>query len=187
MADLPHIAEQIDDGLLLSRKMLQQSRDLITTSRAHELNSRTAIEQSFRLLASFSKKVDVSCYRLAAATKILVVDDEPRVRESLSAFFEVNGFAVEQASDGVEALRQLERNKFDLVVSDIRMPIMDGLSLAKNVRSNFPSMKIILITGALPKEPNKVATEVGAAYLLSKLRLDDLLAKVNETAKSATT
>lgn len=187
MADLPHISEQIDDGLLLSRKMLQQSRDLITSSRAHELNSRTAIEQSFRLLASFSKKVDVSCYRLAAATKILVVDDEPRARDSLSAFFEVNGFAVKQASDGVEALRQLDRDNFDLVVSDIRMPVMDGLSLAKNVRSNFPSMKVILITGALPKEPNKVAAEVGAAYLLSKLRVHDLLAKVIETSTHATT
>jgi PleD family two-component response regulator len=100
MVSLPHMSEQIDDGLLLSRKMLQQSRDLITSSRAHELNSRTAIEQSFRLLASFSKKVDVSYCRLAAATKILVVDDEPRARESLSAFFEVNGFAVKQASMG---------------------------------------------------------------------------------------
>jgi CheY-like chemotaxis protein len=64
---------------------------------------------------------------------------------------------------------------------------MDGLSLAKNVRSNFPSMKIILMTGALPREPNKAAAEVGAAYLLSKLRVDDLIAKVIETSKDATT
>jgi CheY-like chemotaxis protein len=67
------------------------------------------------------------------------------------------------------------------------MPVMDGLSLAKNVRSNFPSMKVILITGALPKEPNKVAAEVGAAYLLSKLRVHDLLAKVIQTSTHATT
>lgn len=55
MADLPRISEQIDDGLLLSREMLQKSIDLIAVSRAHVVNSRTAIEQSFRLLASFSK------------------------------------------------------------------------------------------------------------------------------------
>lgn len=93
----------------------------------------------------------------------------------------------EQASDGIEALRQLEQGKFDLILSDIRMPRMDGLSLAKKVRSSFPGMKIILMTGALPREPNKVAAEVGAAYLLSKLRVHDLLAKVIETSTHATT
>ena len=187
MISLPNNSEAVDYGLLLSREMLQKSRDLINVSRAHVVNSRTAIEQSFRLLASFSKKIDVSIYRLGAATKILLVDDDPSALEALSAFFEVNGYQIEQASDGIEALRQQEQDKFDLVLSDIRMPIMDGLSLAKNVRSNFPSMKIILITGALPKEPNKVAAEVGAAYLLSKLRVHDLLAKVIETSTHATT
>ena len=99
MAGLPNISEDRDNGLLLSQEMLQKSRDLITTSRAHDLSSRTAIEQSFRLLASFSKKIDVSFYRLAVATKILLVDDDPTALEALSALFEVNGFAVEQASD----------------------------------------------------------------------------------------
>jgi hypothetical protein len=69
--------------------MLQKSRDLIAVSRAHVVNSRTAIEQSFRLLASFSKKIDVSIYRLGAATKILLVDDDPSALQTLRAFFEV--------------------------------------------------------------------------------------------------
>jgi PleD family two-component response regulator len=69
--------------------MLQKSRDLIAVSRAHVVNSRTAIEQSFRLLASFSKKIDVSISRLGAATKILLVDDDPSALQTLSAFFEV--------------------------------------------------------------------------------------------------
>jgi PleD family two-component response regulator len=108
MVSLPNNSEDVEYGLLLSREMLQKSRDLITASRAHDVNSRSAIEQSFRLLSSFSKKIDVSLYRLGAATKILLVDDDPTALEAFSAFFEVNGYQVEQASDGVEALRQLE-------------------------------------------------------------------------------
>lgn len=187
MASLPNTSEYIDSSLLLSREMLQKSRDLITASRAHDINSRSAIEQSFRLLSSFSKTIDLSFYRPSAKTKILLVDDDPSALEALTAFLEVNGYQVEQASDAVKALLQLEQNKFDLVLSDIRMPRMDGLSLAKNVPSNFPSTKIILMTGALPREANKVAAEVGAAYLLSKLRVHDLLAKVIETSTDATT
>ena len=72
----------------------------------------------------------MSFYRLSAKTKILLVDDDPSALEALSALFEVNGYQVEQASDGVEALLQLEQDKFDLVLSDIRMPKIDGLSLA---------------------------------------------------------
>jgi PleD family two-component response regulator len=76
MARLPNNSEDVEYGLLLSREMLQKSRDLITASRAHDVNSRSAIEQSFRLLASFSKTIDVSFYRLGAKTKILLIDDD---------------------------------------------------------------------------------------------------------------
>jgi hypothetical protein len=69
MATLPNNSEDIHYGLLLSREMLQKSRDLITASRVHDINSRSAIEQSFRLLASFSKTIDVSFYRLGAKTR----------------------------------------------------------------------------------------------------------------------
>jgi hypothetical protein len=85
---VPNNSEAVDYGLLLSREMLQKSRALIAVSRAHVVNSRTAIEQSFRLLASFSKKIDVSAYRLGA-TKILLVDNDPSALQALSAFFAI--------------------------------------------------------------------------------------------------
>jgi DNA-binding response OmpR family regulator len=138
--------------------------------------------------ASFSITIDVSFYRLGAKTKILLVDDDPSALEALSALFEVNGYQVEQASDGVEALLQLRVRNLTLYFQISECLKWTGYRwLAKNVRSNFPSMKIILMTGALPREPNKVAADVGAAYLLSKRRVDDLLAKVIETSKDATT
>jgi hypothetical protein len=86
LVSLPNNSEAVDDGLPLNRQMLQKSSDLIAVSRAHVVNSRTALEQSFRLLASFSKKIDVGIYRLGAATKILLVDVDPSALQALSAF-----------------------------------------------------------------------------------------------------
>jgi CheY-like chemotaxis protein/anti-sigma regulatory factor (Ser/Thr protein kinase) len=79
--------------------------------------------------------------------RILVVDDEPSIRQLLFDFFTVRGYSVEHAADGVEALSRIEKKPPDIIISDIRMPIMDGIELFAIIKSHYPQIKHILMTG----------------------------------------
>lgn len=118
---------------------------------------------------------------LHMADKILVVEDDEGNLVALSRYLQMMGYAVEQASDGAEALLKLELDRFDLVLSDIMMPVVDGYLLTKHIRANFPATPIILMTGNPPERPREVATQVGARLLLSKpFMLDELVEKIKE-------
>lgn len=77
---------------------------------------------------------------------ILVVDDDPGVRHALADLLLTAGYAVEQASDGLMALRQIARQVPDLIVSDVRMPHLDGIGLATNLAPQTPPIPIILMS-----------------------------------------
>lgn len=79
--------------------------------------------------------------------RILVVDDEPGVRDILKTYIEYEGFSVKVAPDGVEALRLAESEVFDVVLSDILMPRMDGLTLAGEIHRMHPDTVVVLMTG----------------------------------------
>jgi CheY-like chemotaxis protein len=82
-----------------------------------------------------------------AAIKLLVVDDEPEIRQMIVDFLrDVEGYTVVDASSGAEALDVLEKEPFDLVLSDINMPGMKGFDLLKLVREKYPHIKRVLIT-----------------------------------------
>ena len=80
--------------------------------------------------------------------KILIVDDDADIlsvlQESIS---EINFVEILSAQDGMEALKILEKNKIDLLITDIRMPNLDGISLILEVRKNYPTPPIIISTG----------------------------------------
>jgi DNA-binding NtrC family response regulator len=78
--------------------------------------------------------------------RLLVVDDELHVRESLSSWFVEDGYEVDAASDAKEALSALGRRHYDVVITDIKMPGMDGLELQRRIREVSPRAAIILIT-----------------------------------------
>lgn len=80
--------------------------------------------------------------------KILVVEDDDSVRTLLARVLQGNGHHVEQASDGAQGLSCIERAAagYDLVVSDIRMPEMDGIEMSKAAARRFPGLRILLIT-----------------------------------------
>src|SRR5512135_76386 len=78
--------------------------------------------------------------------RLLIVDDELHVRESLSRWFIEDGYDVMAASSGKEALAELGRQAFDAVITDIRMPGMDGLDLQRRIRETNPDVAIVLIT-----------------------------------------
>ena len=82
---------------------------------------------------------------------ILVVEDEPASLECISHFLRKQGYAVREARDGAEAIELIDNSQFDLVLSDIRMPRVDGVALATNILSRVPTIPIILMT-AVPFE-----------------------------------
>jgi CheY-like chemotaxis protein len=79
--------------------------------------------------------------------KILIVDDDPGVRTTLSMLLTELQHQVVQVSDGRHALRQLKEQPADLVITDILMPEVDGLELIRSIRKNFLNLKILAMSG----------------------------------------
>jgi len=79
--------------------------------------------------------------------RILVVDDDPLIRGSLYEMLKGQRYDVEMAADGAEAMDHLKRRPFQLVLSDWKMPQVDGLSLLAHIRSQYPDVSVVLITG----------------------------------------
>jgi len=81
--------------------------------------------------------------------RVLIVDDESSVRAPLRRALELDGHIVSEASDGAEGLDKLlcDEPGYDLLISDIRMPVMDGIALALSVAAQKPGFPIVLMTG----------------------------------------
>jgi two-component system cell cycle sensor histidine kinase/response regulator CckA len=88
----------------------------------------------------------------------LVVDDEPSVRSFIVVVLQGDGFQTIEAENGVQALEQMRKlgGAVDLLVSDIRMPLMDGITLACSVRAEFPAIPLILVSGYAEIEQAKL-------------------------------
>jgi len=112
---------------------------------------------------------------------VLIVDDEKIIRDGLLCFpWDALGFArVESASDGIEALEVLTRAPVDLLISDVRMPLMDGLALCKEVRDRWPRTKAVILTGFRDFEFVKEALQARVLeYLLKPVDPSELEAVV---------
>ena len=106
---------------------------------------------------------------------VLVVDDDADVRFTVSAILEEAGFAVETAVNGREGLELAARRDYDAIVSDIRMPDMDGLQLLKSLRERDLDVPVVLMTGGPGIETAIQAVEYGAyRYLLKPVAAADL-------------
>jgi CheY-like chemotaxis protein len=79
--------------------------------------------------------------------KILLIDDDHLVVKSLARLLEKEGFTISCAESGLKALELIEQTNFDLIISDIRMPGIDGIEIAKKVRETLKQVPIIFITG----------------------------------------
>ena len=91
--------------------------------------------------------------------KILVVDDEAPVRETLAEMLVAVNHRVELAGSGQEAVQKLRRGQFDIVFTDLAMPDMDGWETARLIRKDWPAVKIILVTGYGPTTPPPAGEE----------------------------
>ncbi len=100
--------------------------------------------------------------------RVLLVDDDPGVRKSLARLLGRAGFEVETAADGREAVERVHRDAFDVILSDITMPGMDGIQLLREVREHDLHVPVVLITGAPAVRTAVQALEYGAFHYLSK-------------------
>src|SRR5690606_38957496 len=114
----------------------------------------------------------------------LVVEDSPMMRQLLVfALARIKKLEVTEAEDGVDGLRKLAGGRFDLVITDINMPIMDGLKLVKRIRGDeiHKDVPIIIITTEGSTEDRQRAMALGAnAYITTPIQAPQVIAKVKE-------
>jgi two-component system chemotaxis response regulator CheY len=114
----------------------------------------------------------------------LVVEDSPTMRQLITfALKHIPGSRVVEANDGIDALKKLSTQKFDMILTDINMPIMDGLKLVSMVRNDpvHRAIPIIIITTEGADEDRKRGLALGAnAYIAKPIQTTDLLNVVND-------
>ncbi len=127
---------------------------------------------------------------MSAEYTCLVVEDSPMMRQLLVfALSRVKNLRVTEADDGVDGLRKLAGNSYDIILTDINMPIMDGLKLVKRVRTDpvHKNTPIVVITTEGSDEDRQRAIALGAnAYITKPIQAPQVIAKVKELLKITT-
>lgn len=112
--------------------------------------------------------------------RILVVDDEEIIRESLYYILEKEGHEVEAAQDGLEALHKIEKQPFDIVITDLEMPEVKGIELLEKVQQLTPETFVLIITAYASIETAIAALRKGASdYIIKPLEFDDIIFRIN--------
>jgi two-component system response regulator MprA len=113
------------------------------------------------------------------AVRILVVDDDRAVRESLRRSLSFNGYSVELAHDGVEALEMIASDRPDALVLDVMMPRLDGLEVCRHLRSTGDDLPILVLTARDSVSERVAGLDAGADdYLPKPFALEELLARM---------
>ena len=115
---------------------------------------------------------------MKASRRILLVEDDPDVRGVIAKHLEVQGYAVVEASDGLEGLQLLEHEMFDLVITDIVMPFVSGVGVVRVVKTKHPGLPVIAITGQ-GKISEAMAAEYKSDLVLEKpIKMADLMTHI---------
>jgi two-component system response regulator HydG len=99
------------------------------------------------------------------AKKVLLVDDEIEITELLGDLLRSYGFFVATANDGVQAIVEAQKMNFDIVVSDVRMPDMDGLQLMDKLKIQFPKLGFIIISGFSIQDEHEILKRGAYCFL----------------------
>jgi DNA-binding NtrC family response regulator len=112
--------------------------------------------------------------------KILVIDDEAIVRTSCSRTLSPEGYEVKLSQNGADAMKMLEEESFDLVLTDLKMPDIDGIEVLKMIKQRWPQTEVIVVTGYQTVDTAVKAIKLGAFdYLEKPFTPDSLVAAVN--------
>jgi DNA-binding NtrC family response regulator len=117
--------------------------------------------------------------------KILVVDDEPELRSVLKDAFEFEGHEASAAEGGHRALELLKGQRFDLIISDIRMPEGDGLELLRDLRALGNQTPVLLMTGFTHVNEAEAIAMGAVRMILKPFDLDDVIQTISDLEKSA--
>jgi CheY-like chemotaxis protein len=114
---------------------------------------------------------------------VLLVDDDPSIRDLLSRYLEIAGFEAFQAEDGIDALGKLRGTLPKVIIADLQMPRMSGLEFIGVVRRRFPAIPVIVLSGSIPSE---LPAEPKPNLWFEKrvARFPDLVRIVNELART---
>ena len=111
--------------------------------------------------------------------KVLVIDDEPGVRELISEALSISEITAVQAADGLEALSFLRRERFDLLILDINMPKLDGLALLEKLRTEGMSVPVLMLSARADKDDINQGLRIGADdYLTKPFSIEELVLRV---------
>ena len=115
--------------------------------------------------------------------RVLVVDDEPKLGKLVSEALALDGHAVTRAGGGRAALAELQKEAFEIVVADLRMPDVDGLAVLQAARARIPPAEVILMTAHATAESAVAAMKAGAAdYLIKPFAFEELRLRVQRLA-----
>ncbi len=187
-ADLPYIFEPFFTTKALGQGTglgLATVHGIVSQSGGHiDVRSEPGAGASFRVLLPLTEEPAPTPARPPAGpmagragSRILVVDDEPMIRDILVRSLQSSGYNVTAASNGSEAITCLEGAAFDLVISDVVMPVMGGAELGRIMARRFPDLPLILISG-FPLDASFTAAERPPMFLPKPVRIEELLSAV---------
>lgn len=169
-------------GLSIVRQLVELHGGTIT------VQSEEGVGSTFRFTLPVRRSPERRITRPCVAPKrILLVDDDPDIRELLTDRLSADGYEVTTAPDGREAVARLERERFDGLILDIGLPHIDGLGVLSDIRRRQQQLPVIMITAATGQDRALQALEAGAqAYLLKPLDAQDFKQVVDRWFRGST-
>jgi CheY-like chemotaxis protein len=135
-----------------------------------------ALARDVRAAVDRAERNAAAVVRLGSVRRILIVDDEPALREILAAVLADEGYAVQTAADGRSALDLFAATPPDLVITDISMPRLDGWGLLAQIRQDDPTLPVLLISAIRPTRTGRPASAPDhTAFLAKPFDLEALL------------
>lgn len=116
--------------------------------------------------------------------RILLAEDDKDLNEQVTAYLKLEGFEIDSVFNGLDALNKIYENKYDIILSDIMMPLCDGYELAKNIREENKSIPIIFMSAKDDKPSKQIGYKVGIDdYITKPFDLDELVFKIKAIAR----